>query len=190
MTPPELFVEKLDREFNRRLRIRWSHERSEWHIEQKIRRGLFPGERPSKKGWDETTDAYIRHRDGVIHVLSVRTGTVMNCPICNTEMKVPYMVTHYVHCPLCKMRGFTRGFAVVHFPLGDALIDYLRRIDPDNPISERLSEDLDRQNEALAATMEQDAVNQGTAAFEDDYRRIVGIPTTHLSGSTKMWKDK
>jgi hypothetical protein len=65
-------------------------------------------DKPSKKGWDESTDAYIRHRDGVIHVLSVRTGTVMDCPICGTEMKVPYMVTHYVHCPLCKMRGFTR----------------------------------------------------------------------------------
>ena len=65
MNPPESFVEKLDREFRGRLRIRWSTERQEWHIEQKIRRGLFPGTKPSKLGWDDTTDAYIRHRDGV-----------------------------------------------------------------------------------------------------------------------------
>jgi hypothetical protein len=50
VTPPELFVEKLEREFGRRLRIRWSHERSEWHIEQKIRRGLFPGGQAFEEG--------------------------------------------------------------------------------------------------------------------------------------------
>lgn len=189
MHAPDSFVEKLDSEFRGRLRIRWSTERHEWHIEQRIRRGLFPGTKPSKRGWDESSDAYIRYRDGVVHVLSVRTGTVMDCPRCGTEMKVPYMVTHYVHCPLCKMNGHTVGFSVVFMPLGDSLIDYLRKIDPENPISERLAEDLDRQNDALARTMENDAVLAGTAAFEDDYRRIVGIPTAHLSGATDFWKD-
>jgi hypothetical protein len=112
----------------------------------------------------------------------------MDCPRCRTEMKVPYMETHFVHCPLCKLRGFTNAWAVVHFPLGDSLIDYLKKIDPENPISERLAADLDRQNEKLAAVMEQDALNAGTAAFEQDYRRLVGIPQTFLSGNTKMWK--
>lgn len=187
-TPPESFVEKLEREFRGRLRIRWSQERHEWQIEQRIRRGLFPGVKPTKRGWDESSDRYIRHRDGVVHVLSVRTGTTMDCPRCRTEMKVPFMETHFVHCPLCKLRGFTNAWAVVHFPLGDSLIDYLKKIDPENPISERLAADLDRQNEKLAEVMEQDALNAGTAAFEQDYRRIVGIPQTFLSGNTKMWK--
>jgi hypothetical protein len=185
--PPDSFVEKLDREFRGRLRIRWSHERGEWQIEQKIRRGLFPGTKPSKLGWDETTDAYIRHRDGVVHVLSVRTGTVMPCPKCGTELKVPYYDTHFVGCPLCRMRGYNTAFAAVHFPLGDGLLDYLRKIDPENPLSERLAEDLDRQNELLAETMERDALRNGTAEASERYNRIVGIPQVGLSGKTKMW---
>lgn len=185
--PPESFVEKLEREFRGRLRIRWSHERNEWHIEQKIRRGLFPGAKPSKLGWDETSDAYIRHRDGVVHVMSVRTGTTMDCLKCGTELKVQYMETHFVGCPLCKLRGFNSTSAVVHFPLGDSLIDYLKKIDPENPISERLAEDLDRQNELLAEVMERDALREGTAAAAERYNRLVGIPQVGLSGKTKMW---
>lgn len=188
MHAPESFEEKLDREFRRRLRIRWSYERNEWHIEQQIRRGLFPGTKPSKRGWDETHDAYIRHRDGMIHVLSVRTGTLMNCPRCNCELKVPYMVTHLVTCPMCKLRGKQSHYAVVFFPLGDSLIDYLKKIDPENPLSERLADDLDRQNEALAEVMERDALREGTAAMSDRYNRIVGIPQTGWTrNSTKFW---
>ena len=187
MNPPDSFVEKLDREFRGRLRIRWSTERQEWHIEQKIRRGLFPGTKPSKLGWDDTTDAYIRHRDGVVQVMSVRTGTLMDCSRCGTELKVPYMETHFVSCPYCKLRGKNSTFAAVHFPLGDSLIDYLKKIDPENPASERLAEDLDRQNEMLSATMERDALREGSAAAAERYNRLVGIPQVGLSGKTKMW---
>jgi hypothetical protein len=188
MHAPDSFVEKLEREFRGRLRLRWSHERNEWHVEQKIRRGLFPGTKPSKKGWDETADAYIRHRDGVLYIMSVRTGTAMDCFRCGTELKVPYMETHFVSCPLCKVRGYTNAYPVVFFPLGDSLIDYLRKIDPENPISERLNEDMERQNELLADQMERDALRMGEAAAHERYNRLVGIPQTGWTqGTTKMW---
>jgi len=177
MTPPDAFVEKLEREFNGRLRIRWSRESNEYHIEQRIRRGMFPGTKPSKRGWDETNDAYVRHRDGVIHVMTVRTGDRMPCKRCNYELKVPYQVTHFITCPLCKLRGTPTHFAAVFMPLSDQLIEALKKIDPENPISERLAEDLDRQNEALARQMENDAVQSSVAAFSDAYRRIAGIPS-------------
>jgi hypothetical protein len=188
-TPPDSFVEKLEREFRGRLRVRWSRERNEWHIEQKIKRGLFPGTKPSKRGWDETADAYIRHRDGTIFVMAVRTGSLMDCPRCGTELKVPYMETHFVRCPLCQLRGYTNAYPVVFFPLGDGLIDYLRKIDPENPLSERLNEDLERQNELLAETMERDALRLGEAAAHERYNRIVGIPQTGWTqATTKMWQ--
>jgi hypothetical protein len=186
--PPAEFVEKLEREFRGRLRVRWSRELNEWHIEQRVRRGLFPGTKPSKKGWDETADSYIRHRDGVVHIMSVRTGTKMRCQKCNTELSVPYMETHFVGCPYCKLRGYNSTYAVVFFPLGDSLIDYLKKLDPENPLSERLAEDLDRQNQALADKMERDALAEGTAAAAERYNRIVGIPQTGwTANSTKMW---
>ena len=187
MQAPDSFVDKLERNFRNRLRIRWSVEDRSWHIEQKVKRGLFPGTKPSKLGWDESTDAYIRHRDGVILVLSVRTGDRMPCPKCGHELKVPYMQTHVVTCKMCKLRGKHSHVPAVYFPLSDALLDFLRSIDPENPVSERLAEDLDNQNEALAATMERDALRDGTNAAALDYNRIVGIPQVGLSGSTKMW---
>jgi hypothetical protein len=187
--PPESFVERLNSEFRGRLRLRWSLERGEWHIEQKVRRGIFPGERPTndKRGWDETSDSYIRHRDGVVLVVAVRTGDRMPCPRCHSELKVPFMVTNVVTCGLCKIRGKQSHWPVMFVPLNDDLINYLKKIDPENPISEGLAEQLDQQNELYAQVMEQDAVNQGVAAFEQDYRRVVGIPRVGLTGSTKMW---
>ena len=143
---------------------------------------MFPGTKASKRGWDETADAYIRNRDGVIHVLSVRTGTVMPCYKCGYELKVPYMETGFIQCAYCKLKGRTSARAVVHFPLGDSLLDYLKKIDPVNPLSERLAEDIDRQNAALAATMENDALRAGNAAASDRYNRIVGIPQTGYTG--------
>jgi hypothetical protein len=186
-TPPESFVEKLDREFRGRLRIRWSTEDAAWHVEQKVARGMFPGTKPSKKGWDESTDAYIRHRDGVILVISVRTGDRMPCPKCGHELKVPYLQTHLVTCAFCKLRGKQSHVPAVYFPLSDSLIQFLKSIDPENPVSEGLAEDLDVQNEALAAMLEKDALTAGNAAAEQEYRRIVGIPQVGLSGNTKMW---
>lgn len=189
MQAPDSFVEKLDREFRRRLRIRWSHQQREWHIEQRVKRGLFPGTKPSKLGWDETTDAYIRHRDGTLHILTVRTGDRMPCKRCGFELKVPYAETHFITCPACKKRGLESHFSVTYMPLDDRLIQELKKIDPENPYSERLAEDLDARNALLSKQMEANAIRGAEAAFEQDYRRIVGNPTVGLSGSTKMWKE-
>lgn len=190
MRAPEEFIDKLEREFRNRLRIRWSTERGEWHIEQQIRRGFFPGERPTKRGWDESIDAYVRHRDGYIHVMSVRTGDRMPCPKCGHELKVPFMQTTAIRCAYCRMIGKDPNITAVFIPLSDALITYLKKIDPENPLSEGLAERLEREDEALAQEMERKVLNPTIGAFEDDYRRIVGIPTAHLSGRTKMWLPK
>jgi hypothetical protein len=176
MQAPESFVEKLESEFRGRLRIRWSTERGEWQVEQKIRRGLFPGTKPSKRGWDESTDAYVRYRDGYLHVLSVRTGDRMPCPRCGHELKVPFMETHVLRCAYCRMQGKEPHIPAVFIPLGDSLIYHLKRLDPENPISERLGEDIDRANAALAASNERDALNAGDAKAHEDYNKIVGIP--------------
>jgi hypothetical protein len=92
------------------------------------------------------------------------------------------MRTEVVRCGFCRLKGFEPSVSVMHLPLNDALIDYLRKIDPMNPVSERLAEDLERQNDALAATMEQDALNAGTAEAEQRYNRIVGIPQVGYTG--------
>jgi hypothetical protein len=189
--PPDSFTDKLESTFKGRLRCRWSRQRAAWLIEQKVRRGIFPGsDKGAKAGWDETSDRYVQHRDGVIEIMEVRTGTLMDCPRCKHEVKVPYGYTGQLVCKYCQLQGRRPNIVVAFIPLGDQLITYLLGIDPDNPISEDLAADVDRRNAALVAEMENDAIRPTEAAFEDDYRRIRGIPTAHLSGRTAMWKDK
>lgn len=187
---PESFTDKLERSFRGRLRIRWSQQRDEWLIEQKVRRGIFPGYRATREGWDETSDRYVQHRDGVVTIMSVRTGDRMPCPRCSHELKVPYMETTHVKCAYCQMVGRRTYVPAVFFPLGDALIDHLKSIDPENPLSEKLAEDLDRQNEALVAQMEADAIRNAEAAMHERYLRLAGIPHVHYDASMfKMKKD-
>ena len=184
---PESFEDKLKSEFRGRLRIRWSHQRKGWLIEQKVARGLFPGTKPTKKGWDESSDPYVQHRDGYVEIMEVRPGTSMDCRRCGHELKVPFMETTHVKCGYCTLIGRQTYHAVVHMPLGDILINHLKTIDPENPISERLADDLERKNQALAASMEKDVINRTEAAFEERYLRLRDIPHVHLSGNTKMW---
>jgi hypothetical protein len=187
MHAPDSFVEKLEREFRGKLRIRWSSERNAWLIEQRMKRGLFGGFKPTRKGWDESSDKYVQTRDGVVMLMEVRTGTFMDCPKCGHELKVPFMETSSIRCSYCKLQGKEPSIAAVFIPLNDSLIDHLKSIDPSNPISERLAEDLDRANESLAAMMEKDALNYGSGAVLERFNRLAGIQQVGHTGKEKMW---
>jgi hypothetical protein len=192
---PESFVEKLESQFRGRLRVRFSQERKAWHIEQRVRRGLFPGFKPTKSRsgkvkWDESVDRYVQARDGVVLIMEVATGTNTDCPVCKKPLKVPYYTTSVVTCLFCKLQGKQSHTPLVYFPLNDDLLAYLRKIDPENPASARLAEDQDRANEALEREQDARAWLATEAAFEDDYRRVAGIPYAHLSGRTSFWKGK
>jgi len=185
---PDTFSDKLERTFRGRLRIRWSSQLGEWHIEQRVRRAFVDGQRPKKKGWDESRDEYVRYRDGYVHILSVRTGDRMPCPKCSTDLKVPYNRTEVIKCAMCHLRGKQSFVPAMFVPLNDVLIGYLQNLDPENDASERLNEDVDRANALLAQTMERDALNAGESEMLDRYNRIVGIPQFGYSGKTKAWK--
>lgn len=183
MQAPDSFVELLDLTFDHRLRIRWSRECNEWQIEQFVKRGLFPGQKRPKRGvWDETRDAYVRQRDGVIHILSVRTGDRMPCPHCGTELKVPFGRTEVLNCDYCRLRGKPHAVPAMFVPLNDRLIDYLKRIDPTSDANQALLEQIDRENEIVEREQIASAINPTMAAFEQDYRRIVGIPQVGFGG--------
>jgi len=114
---PEQFEERLEREFRGRLRLRWSPQRYAWLIEQKVGRGRFPGTKPARTGWDETSDRYVQHRDGYVELLEVRVGTKMDCPRCHTELSVPFNETKAITCEYCKLRGHSPHIAAMFVPL-------------------------------------------------------------------------
>ncbi len=186
---PDSFVEKLEREFRGRLRIRWSNQDSAWHIEQKVARGLFPGTKPTKAGWDETFDKYIRQRDGYAYLMTVTVGDWIPCYRCKKDLKVPYYETEQVKCGYCYSIGRDTFVPAVHFPLGDGLLGYLKSIDPENPLSEGQSERVDAQNAWVEALREQEATDKAYGQITDgDYRRMTDRPFVMLGGATKMWQ--
>src|SRR5574343_1629107 len=112
---PSAFTARLEREFGGRLRIRWSTQRGEWHIEQKVARAHLP-----QYYLYENDDAGIRQRDGYDYLLAIREGDRMPCPRCGHTVKVPVMVTGEARCDRCGKR-----YGAAYFPLeGDALIQY------------------------------------------------------------------
>jgi hypothetical protein len=188
MNAPESFIDKLESTFQGRLRIRWSNQRHAWLIEQRIKRGLFGGFKPTKRGWDESIDKYIQTRDGVIEIMEVRTGTLMDCPKCGHELKVPFMHTTAIRCGFCHLRGQTPSINNVFMPLNDSLIYHLKSIDPKNPISEANVERIDRENEQLALMMEQDALNAAEAGLLDRFNRIAGINQWGYTANTNKFR--
>ena len=63
---PDWFLKEL-KTFDPLLRIRWSDKMQVWHLERKLLAGLHPGTIRR----DTEDDAYIRARDGYVHVCSM-----------------------------------------------------------------------------------------------------------------------
>jgi hypothetical protein len=176
-TVPADFAARLHREFDGRLRLRWSNARHEFHLEQKVRRGLADG-----LVRDTHDDAGIRRRDGYLYILSIRPGTRMPCPRCASELQVPVHEIREVSCGYCKLKGQEHRVAAGFFPLNDSLIDYLKRLDPEREASRRLRQQVDGHNLATQTRLEQSVSNATTDAANDDFNRIAGIPSVGYTG--------
>lgn len=177
MDAPTEFTDRLHREFDGRLRIRWSASQHEWQIEQKIGHGRIP-----PIAIDEGRDDLIRARDGYHFVMSVRTGDRMRCPKCNYQLTVPVMDTWDIRCPYCRLKGRHTSVVAGYWPLNDRLLAHLHKIDPLNVFSEQQAAEADRYNERLLKQQEDDAMAPGYAEASDMYRRLVGIPMVGYSG--------
>lgn len=176
-TPPSGFTAQLQREFGGRLRIRWSDKRGEWHIEQRVGRAVVPPRFVS-----DYDDDSIRARDGYAFVMAIRPGDRMPCPGCGFTVKVPVMHSGEVRCDYCRSRERDGRYAAAYFPLGTALIQHLRRIDPLLGWNKNLAAEADARNVAVLRDKEkavEDAIYGGTS---ENWKRIAGIPQVGYTG--------
>ena len=170
MNPPESFARRLRDESGGELRIRWSNARGEWHIEQRVGRAIIE---PSPVS--AMDDDHIRATDGYALVLAVRDGDRMPCPDCGCELPVPHLQFAEIKCDWCKMRGKDGRHIAGHFPLGDALLQHLRRLDPKRGWREGEAKRLDLRNQLITASRERAYSNHIEATTKDHYRDLVGI---------------
>ena len=136
MTAPEWFLERLHADNHGRLRLRWSHQHHEWQIEAKRERGAIISTYVS-----EYDDARIRARDGYDIIAAVRPGDRMPCRRCRTTVRVPCFEFGETKCERCGCR-----MRASYWPLGEALLEHLRYIDPFRGGHERIFADAERAN--------------------------------------------
>jgi len=175
---PEDFEKRIEREFEGRLRIRYSKRKNEFHIEQKIGRKL------SNVPVLDYDDDLIRKKDGYLFVLAISVGDRKPCPRCGLTLHVPVKEFREISCDFCRIRGMEHKTSGGYFPLNDSLIDYLKSLDPIRGASMRLRAKVDMANRNHAMALETETINTALDAANDDFSKIAGIPRVGYTGST------
>lgn len=179
MNIPSEFVSRLKSEFPN-LRIRFSTKRQAFQIEQQVGRGCLPPLRI-----DPYDDDLIRAKDGYWKVCEVNLGTSMPCPECGQTLKVPELKFKEVRCEYCVANRRDGRIICGYFPLGEALFEYLRRMDPLRGGIERNAATVDAHNKRLMDARAKEVANT-VETIKDDYGFISGIPMVGYTGNTKI----
>ncbi len=185
MSPPQEFVHRLSREFGGRLRIRWSPRREEWHIEQKVGRAL--GDPP--RHIPDWHDQWVRARDGYHFLCAIRTGDRMPCPICRQSIPVPIMRMGEAMCQACKdAKRTARGWYVSFWPLGDGLIEQLRKMDPLRTWHEEVPRELRDADARRDAQQARNLHNAIEPATKDAFTQLFEIQSVGYTGKEHAWQ--
>jgi hypothetical protein len=157
MQAPQSFLNRLRDEFGGRLRLRWAPTQGEWHLEQRVGRGIFDPPLPSHRVAPHQRAIQFekreRARDGFSFVMAVRPGDRMPCPACGSTLKVPVMEMRETICTACAAKGRDSHVMAAFYPLGEVLLDHLRKIDPERDGVRRQARDIDLANDARQASL-------------------------------------
>jgi hypothetical protein len=174
------FQAALDREFHGEMRIRWSDAREAYLLETRAGRGVWDA--------DVSTQPYRRQdeaialRDGYRFFMELRLGTATPCRGCGAGLKIPAFEPVQAACPRCRYIQ-----AVAYFPLGDTLLDHLRKLNPKGTYHQNVVRELDRANADRDAALQRDAANVVESTTLDLYNEMVGIPAFGYAGRTAAW---
>jgi hypothetical protein len=172
------FQKKLDREFDKQIRIRWSNRNNEWLIEQKVNNANQLGYRFDDTWDDDST----RLRDGYALICSITPGDRKRCPACGITLDIPVFRFKEVKCDYCSLKGRDARFIAGHFPLGDMLLDHLRKLDPARGWRDSLVKAIDIKNAKREEQTERDLENVTQGVIGDNYGYMTGRPQVGYTG--------
>ena len=191
MTASQEFLDRFEDRFGANYRFRWSDARQEWHVEQKVARGIGDGfvdtSARNAEDYRLNHDDRLRAKDGYILTFAVRPGTSMPCEECGTKLKVPAFKFEVANCPVCSLKGKQRLQAVGYFPLGDSLLDHLKFIDVFSGGNERVKEAVARRNVFVQNEHDMELRRLIEPAVRERFNRLVGIPQWGRNGNQPMW---
>lgn len=190
MRAPDQFLARLREEFRDRLRIRWADTQGEWHLEQKVGRGIFDPPLPSHKIAPHQRELQYekreRARDGYAFVMAIRPGDRMPCPACGLTMHVPVMELTEAKCGWCLEHGRDTRLMACYFPLGEVLIDHLKKIDPERDGIRRQRDEADLANARKLAREERAADSELRDSLFD--AAVDQIPKWGYTGREAAWE--
>lgn len=136
---------------------------------------------------DPHDDSLIRARDGYWFVIAIRPGTLVTCPHCYRDIRITAMVFEEAACAHCKSAGRDGRIHAVYFPLGESLLEHLRKIDPERDGIQRITAEADAANDALLKARERHTSNHIEAATKDAITSILDIKSVGYTGKEKSW---
>jgi hypothetical protein len=172
---PASFRASLERQFDGRLRVRWSEAKGEWHIEQKMARSRLARRRVAAGTVEH--DEVVRAADGYVFVLAVRPGNRVPCPKCGKVLGIPELRMKRSTCPLC-----SHSFLAVYYPLGDMLLEHLRYTDPYRDGLDRIFKAQEDAEQQVKAAQHRERHNEGEALWKDHFTQIAGIQSVGYTG--------
>jgi hypothetical protein len=148
----EQFNKRLETEFGGRLRARRAPTSGDIHIEEKRGRGIFDPPLPPHKITPKTARLQFekreRARDGFAFVMAIAPGDRIPCPTCHLPLRLSVMEIKEAVCEYCRGRNVDTSVMTVYFPLGESLIDHLKKIDPLNDGVQRQIREVEQANTA------------------------------------------
>ena len=170
MIPPKEFEKRLREDFDGRLRLRWSLGKRAWMIEQKFRPVVV------RQKVDERDDAAIRTRDGYTLVATIAPGDRIPCVRCGRTLKIPSMTFKETVCQ-CGV-----STTLCYWPLGESLLDYLKKYDPYRDGIHRLERELLDYEAKRAKQERRDQVNLAEDVASDTITQWFGIQSVGYTG--------
>ena len=186
MDIPIEFTERLEREFQGRLRARYSPSKNLVFIEQRATNGLMYT--PKRKHLKDE-DQVIRLKDGCFLVMTVTPGTKTECPKCHFTIDVPLYESKMITCSQCAKQGQNTKIPLAFFPLNDSFIEYLQKIDPHKGLTDKQIQKMNEDNEQIVKQQQRTLFNQAEAYNDDHWNALVGIPQFGYTGKEKNWLD-
>lgn len=177
MTAPSAFAKRLERDFQGRLRIRWSDSSNQWLIEEKVGRASAPAH---ARSYD---DNLTRAAQGYSLVLTVAPGDRERCRKCGSTVKLPVFDFAETKCQTCG--SLTRS---CFWPLTDMLLEHLRKIDPLRDGPSRLRDEADAATRKASAERER----RLSGSIEDHTKDLIntfgGFTSLGYTGREAMWE--
>ena len=187
-TAPAWVSRRIASEFGGRLRLRWSNRRQSWLIEQRVGHAaiLEPPKRADGT-YDTDSDRYIQARDGYASVLAITVGDRIACPRCHLTIPVPVMEFGEARCEYCLARNVDSRWRASYWPIdSEAIIEHLRKLDPERGGVERMVAEIDRDNARAAASKQRADDHDSYYGFYD--HMVDQFPQFGYSGRTAAWE--